>query len=121
MKTGRITQLTDGGKSELERAIERLRNPAPGVTLASHGFVKRCAVCEHQTHAKWHEVARGDINPVALIQFVQALDDGGTGVVSCVVDWVRLMTGIDDAAIRAMLEAERTGGGGSSQGSGSQP
>lgn len=76
-------------------------------TLVSHGWVKRCRVCEQHGHAKWHEVARGDINPVALIQMVESLNDDGTAVISCVVDWVCLMAGIDKPAMRAMLESER--------------
>jgi hypothetical protein len=64
-----------GSTGKLSDALEKLRNPAPGVTLVSHGWVKRCRMCELAgQHAKWHEYASGEvINPIALVQWLQAV------------------------------------------------
>lgn len=73
------------------------------------GFEPRCRVCERHTHAKWHDVASGDINPIALLQLLDRLNDDGTGVVEAVRGWVVIMAGIDVALMRAMLESEQRG------------
>jgi hypothetical protein len=108
MKTGRITKLTTG-KSPLELALQTLKNQAPGTTLVTHGWVKRCEVCERLTHAKWHEVAKNDINPVALIQFVERYRNATKvgGVITDIVAYVCGVTGIDEPRMRAMLESEQ--------------
>lgn len=42
-----------GKKSDFQKAIETLRNPAPGVTLVSHGWKKR-----EPTHAELMDLVR---------------------------------------------------------------
>lgn len=107
MKVGKIEQLTTGQSFELSKALDTLRNPGGGVTLVSHGFVKRCRVCEQHTHAKWHEVAKGEINPIALLELLDRLNDDGTGVIEAIRGWVVIMAGVDVAAMRALVESER--------------
>lgn len=63
-----------------------------------------CEVCRRQTHAKWHDVARGAINPVALIQYVEGF--GASAVTSAIVGYVIAVTGLDQKAMREMLKAE---------------
>jgi hypothetical protein len=79
--------------------------------LVSHGWGKRCRVCERQSHAKWHDLAQGELNPVALIDWIEALPDVGGQVQlkARIVGYVLGCTGIDHQALRAALAAERTG------------
>lgn len=79
--------------------------------LVSYGWKKRCEVCERRSHAKWHEFARGEINPIALIQFIEAIPsnrDGVTADAACaaIVGYVLAVTSLDDKKMRAELARE---------------
>lgn len=75
--------------------------------LVSHE--PRCEVCYRQCHAAWHQVARAELNPIALIQFVERLDAGHV-LSKAIVGWVLAVTGIDEAKMRAALELEQCHG-----------
>lgn len=88
---------------EFAEDLDTLKNPAPGVTLVSHGWVKRCRVCETTTHAKWHELARGTLNPVALIERIESMLPAD--VARPLVQYIVAVTGLDYAAMqRALVE-----------------
>lgn len=75
-------------------------------TLASHGFKRRCEVCHRQTHAKWHEYARCEANPVALIEFVERHRASAPAVCDAIVGYIYAVTAMDVEAMRAALLAE---------------
>lgn len=104
MKTGRIA-FGPNQQRKLEDAIERVRNPAPGVTLVSHGWSKRCAICEKHTHAKWHEFVTEALNPVALVQMIRSMNEAPE-VRSRIVAHILAVTGMDLAAVEIAPAAD---------------
>ncbi len=75
------------------------------IRLVSHGFKVRCRICERHTHAKWHELARESLNPVALIEWLSALPD--SQIKQATIGYVLAITGIDYAEMERELSAER--------------
>lgn len=90
---GDSQKLGTGG--ELSKALQKLRNPAPGVTLVSHGWVPMCAICEKsRVHAKWHEASKGElINPISLLEFIDTLEP--TEGVKRIQGWIKFITQIE--------------------------
>jgi hypothetical protein len=64
-----------------------------------------CRICQRHTHAKWHDLAINEVNPVALIQFVESVLPPDSA--SKIVGYVARVTGIDLEAMRAVLAGER--------------
>ena len=96
---------------KLKDAIKTIKNPAPSVTLVSHGWVKRCRMCEKHSHARWHNLAQEHLNPVALLEWIDAVEavhPHAVAVKARIAGYVAGMTGIDRDAMKRALEAERT-------------
>ncbi len=71
---------------------------------------EKCDVCSKPRHAKWHRLAKGDLNPVALVEWIEALPNGvggEVGVKARIIGYILGVTGIDHEAMKRALEAER--------------
>jgi len=61
-----------------------------------------CRVCGH---AKWHDLAKSSLNPIALIEFIERVPvspDAGPSILR----YVLAVTGIDRAEMDAALKLE---------------
>src|SRR4051812_17623457 len=67
-------------------------------------MINPCEVCGRHVCAAWHRIARGEINPVALIQFIEGLGPGY--VQDVVIGYVLAVTAIDEPAMREALRLE---------------
>jgi hypothetical protein len=99
--------MSTSGEKNLLKALETIRNPAPGVSLVSHGWSigKRCRVCEQHSHAKWHEMVQGDLNPVALVQMIRSMDNG-PDLRSRIIAHIVAVTGMDLPSAEQALAAD---------------
>lgn len=65
-------------------------------------------MCDQQSHAKWHDLAEGELDPVALIEWIEALPSLGTLATKArIVGYVLGCTGIDYEHMQRVLSAER--------------
>lgn len=85
-------------------AIKPPPPPAPPSKRVG-GEADCCAVCRRQSHAKWHTFCRGEINPVALIEYIEAIKGGSVGDV--IIGYVKRVTGLDVPAMQKALDEER--------------
>lgn len=69
--------------------------------------MKGCEVCVQQVHAKWHACARGSINPIALIQFIEDWRKHAPAVCDSIVGYIYAVTGMDIEKMEAMIAAEQ--------------
>lgn len=97
----------DKESKNLDAAIRKLRNPASGVTLASHGWVTPCNICQQHTHAKWHDYSAGKIiNPLALVGWLEMVEfDSVEEFREAAIAWVTHVGTLDIARSRADLKA----------------
>jgi hypothetical protein len=66
---------------------------------------KECRVCRGHVHAKWHTLAQCELNPVALIQWLESRQLADVSLP--VVRYILAVTGIDYAAMQRVLAEER--------------
>jgi len=66
-------------------------------------------MCDRHSHAKWHDLAQCDLNPVALLEWIEALPYGAgeMALKARIMGYILGVTGIDSAAMKAALAAER--------------
>jgi hypothetical protein len=68
---------------------------------------RRCEVCERQQHAKWHEYSRNVMNPIALVEFIEALPDkGAVGMKQAILGYIFAITAMDVERMRASLKEQ---------------
>jgi predicted Fe-S protein YdhL (DUF1289 family) len=101
-------------QTKLADAMKTLRNPSPCVHLVSHGFTKRCRLCERRSHAKWHELASEELNPVALIEWIESVRvqspdqiNDAVALKSRIIGYICGVTGIDHETMKRALLKER--------------
>lgn len=72
--------------------------------------VTGCRVCERQSHAKWHDLAQAELNPMALIEWIEAMppDLGTLATKTRIIGYVLGCTGIDHQEMtRALWEEQQ--------------
>ena len=80
----RFAQALEAGAAAL-----RVHPPQP-----SAAWQPDCNICRKHTHAKWHDVSKGEIiNPIALLEFLDAMPDSPARFTT--TRWVSYITGIE--------------------------
>ncbi len=93
-----------------ENACKPAPPPAPPqARLVSDGWSQRCGVCSRQTHAKWHSLAQCELNPVALIEWIEAMPHelGTLATKTRIIGYILGCTGIDYQQMSSALAIER--------------
>jgi len=67
----------------------------------------RCRVCKQNSHAKWHDLAKCPLNPVALVEWIEALPPlDGLASKARIIGYILGVTGIDHYEMRRALAQE---------------
>lgn len=96
-----------GGKGNVKRAEREAMQAQIDALVDRLESLPTCRVCRVQSggvlggHAKWHDYCQAEINPIALVQFIERCEPS-TGVAR-ILNYVLICSGMDE---RWRLERE---------------